>query len=434
MNKDLLNQLPTDEQPIGSKLDSIAEDMQLSPRFQLDLEIQLMDAYQAKMQPARGWHSRIISVVGWALLALIAIFLLNWTLRSLAPELPPAAAETLKPPVSFEEEVRQGKICSGPLALVHDFELFLTNQDKTAFVVIDKRKAIGEIRSFAWSRDGKQLAIFGNTTGSGNIYLTDSTGNLLQPLLSNSEVGYLQDAAWSRNGKQFVLWSSQNISTLYLLSALGHGLIEKQLDVQILGTPQFAPDGNIVFYGADRTAAGLFLLTLEDSQPALVMPFVEDESGFAFSPDGSLLAYIEYDRDKGEARLATQKPSKGEYRLLGTLPIPQNPGSSVPEAANLSWSPDGSALVFEFGRSATDRIIYLADTDGTELVKLVDSAHAPTISGDGKCLAYISDKQVFLLDLSNLSQNSAPSPMQLADLPPGRAATGFQLDKLQWRP
>jgi dipeptidyl aminopeptidase/acylaminoacyl peptidase len=434
MNKDLQNQLSADEQPIASKLDSLAEDMQLSPSFQWELETQLMNKAKTITQPSRGWQAKIIPAAGWALLALFAVLLLNWTIRSLVPELPPAAAETAKPPISFEDNVRQGNICSGPLALAHGFEVFLTNEDKTGFVPVDTGNTLDELRSFTWSADGERLAVVGNTTGSGNIYITDPTGGEPGYLLSASEAGYLRDAVWSRDGQRFVLWSSQNITTLYLLSALGHGLIEKQLDVQILGTPQFAPDGNIVFYGADRTAAGLFTLSLEPSQPFLLMPEVEDESGFAFSPDVSLLAYMEYDRDKGEARLSTQKLSRGEYRLLGTLPILRNPGSSVPEAANLSWSPDGSALVFEFGRSATDRAIYLAYADGTGLVKLVDSAHAPTISGDGKCLAYISEKQVFLLDLSNLSPNSAPSPVLLAELPTGRSITSFLLDKMQWQP
>lgn len=436
MNKDLLNQLPADELPIASKLDSMVEDIQPSPRFQKELEDRLMDTAKRKMQSERPWHSKIIPSLGWAILALCAAFLLNWAIRSLAPDLTPATGETPGPENSFESSVRQGKICTGPLAVAHDFGVFLTNEDKSGFVPVDTGNTLDELRSFTWSADGERLAVVGNTRGSGNIYITDPTGGETGYLLSASEAGYLRDAAWSRNGGQFVLWSSQNITTLYLLSALGHGLIEKQLDVQILGTPQFAPNGrHIVFYGADRTAAGLFLLTQEDSEPALFLSSVEDESGFAFSPDGSFLAYMEYGRDKGEARLSTQKPSKGEYSLLGTLPIPRNPGSSLPETANLSWSQDGKFLTFEFGRNAADRAIYLAYADGTGLVKLVDSAHAPAISADGKCLAFISDNKVYLLDLTSISlTSSAATPLFLAELPTGRSVSDFRLDKLQWQP
>ena len=435
MNKDLLNQLPADEQPVAAKLDSVAEDMQLSPSFQWELETQLTDAHRRKTQTTQGWRARIIPTLGWALAAVCAVFLLNWALRSLTPELPPAGESTSQPEVSFADSVRQGNICAEPLALAHGFRVFITNEDKTGFFQLDQENNLGEARSFAWSADGERLAIVGNTTGSGNIYITDPTGGETGYLLSASEAGYLRDAAWSPNGRQFVIWSSQNVTTLYLLSALGHGLIEKQLEVQILGTPQFGPDGHIFFYGADRTAAGLFTVSLEPSQPFLLLPEVEDESGFAFSPDGSLLAYMEYDRDEGEARLSTQRPSKGEYRLLGTLPIPKGSGSSIPETANLSWSADGNYLVFEFGRGEADRAIYLAYADGSGLVKVADSAHAPAISADGRCLAYIKNKQVFLLDLTGVSTTSTPgTPVLLAELPAGRATSNFKLDKLQWRP
>ena len=60
MNKDLLNQLPADEQPVASKLDSVAEDMQLSPTFQWELENQLMEAAKTKTKPVQGWHTKII--------------------------------------------------------------------------------------------------------------------------------------------------------------------------------------------------------------------------------------------------------------------------------------------------------------------------------------------------------------------------------------
>jgi WD40 repeat protein len=435
MNKELLNQLPADEQPVAAKLNSLAEDMQPSQSFQWDLETQLMQKAKNKSQTVQAWHLKILPTLAWAAAAVGAVFLLNWTIRSLASSTTSVAGELPEPNSSFADRVGRGEICRGPLAAVHGYEGFLTNPDMTRFGRIDKDGSLDEVRSIAWSPDGTQLAIAGNTTGQGSVLFTDPEGNQPDYRLYGTELGYLRDVAWSQNGRQMVLWSSQNITTLYLLSTLGHGLIEKQLEVQILGTPQFGPDGHIFFYGADRTATGLFTLSLEPSEPFLLMPYVEDLSGFAFSPDGSLLAYMEYDRDKGEARLSTQKLTKGEYRLLGTLPISKGSGSSIPETANLSWSADGSFLVFEFGRGDADRAIYLAYADGSGLVKLAEAAHAPAISADGRCLAYISNKQVFLLDLAGVSPASMDAaPILLAKLPAGRTTSNFDLDKLQWRP
>jgi hypothetical protein len=252
MNKDLMNQLPADEQPVAAKLNSLAEDMQLSQSFQWDLETQLME--KAKTQTRPVWHSKLLPTLAWTVLAAGALFLLNWTVRSLVPDSQPVPGRIPDTVPSFAALVRQGEICRGPLAAVHGFTGYLTNEDMTGFVLLDQEQALDEVRSVAWSPDGTQLAIAGNTTGQGSVLFIDPAG--LQPdyLLYGPELGYLRDVAWSRDGRQMALWSSQNLTTLYLLSTLGHDLIEKQLEVQILGTPQFAPDGNIFFYGADRTA------------------------------------------------------------------------------------------------------------------------------------------------------------------------------------
>jgi Tol biopolymer transport system component len=324
----------------------------------------------------------------------------------------------------------------GPLAVEHGFAVFLTNPEKAEFAVLDAGNTIGELRSFTWSADGKQLAIVGNSMGSGNIYITDPKGSQLLPVLPNGELGYLMDAAWSRDGKQIVLWSNQNNKVLYLMNADGTGLVEKKLTAQILGAPQFWPDGSsVVFYGADTNSTGLFEMMLVDSGVALINPSVEYASSYAFSPDGAHLAYMEYDHDLGEARLVSEELTAREIKILGTLPIPKGSGSSVPETANLSWSADSQSLVFDFGRNAVDRAIYLGRADGTELVKVADAAYAPAISADGKCLAYIRDNQVFLMDLTRVSVNSTTAtPILLADLPSGRGTPNFKQDKLQWRP
>ena len=67
------------------------------------------------------------------------------------------------------------------------------------------------------------------------------------------------------------------------------------------------------------------------------------------------------------------------------------------------------------------------------LIKIADAAYAPSISGDGKCLAYISEDEVFLIDLTGVSSGSASSdPLLLAELPAGRGTPNFKQDKLQW--
>jgi Tol biopolymer transport system component len=165
------------------------------------------------------------------------------------------------------------------------------------------------------------------------------------------------------------------------------------------------------------------------------MPAVEDESSYAFSPDGSRLAFMEYHRDVGEAQLYLLHLTTQDVVIAGSLPIPKGSGSALPETANLSWSADGQYLVFDFGRNAADRAVYLAKADGTGMIKVVDAAYTPGISADGRCLAYISNKQVFLLDLAEVAGDpTTATPVRLADLPTGRGTPNTKLDKLQWSP
>lgn len=175
---------------------------------------------------------------------------------------------------------------------------------------------------------------------------------------------------------------------------------------------------------------------ISDSDALLINSDVESTSSYIFSPDGSYLAYMNYDREiSGQAELWAVDLSTYDRSLLGTLPIPKGSGAAMPETANLSWSQDGTKLVFEFGRNAADRAIYLAYADGSGLAKVVESAHAPTISADGNCLAYIDNKQVFILDLNEIPQTStSPTPFPLVNLPTAKSGGDFRLDKLQWSP
>ena len=430
MNKEIFDQLPADEQPVAEKLNSVSENMKVPQAFQWNLESQLMDAYQKKSQPNNGWFSKLIVPAAWTLAAVLGIFVLTWAIRSLVPseQVGVAASNTEVP---FETQVRQGDICEGSLAVAHGFSVALTNEDKTAFMPFEQEEPGSELRSFIWSTDGKQLTVLGNIRGSGNIYLTDSSGLDFQPVFTDSQLGYLFYFAWSRDGKQFITWSLDNQKNIYLFNVDGSDVKEVPLGMQILGTPQFSPDGKSIFSrGADTSTSGLFEFALDGSQIRVISKQLEDESGFVWSPDGLKLAYFEMDRQSGEARLILENTSSESKVTLGTLPIPKGSGSSIPNVANLSWSHDGTKIIFEFGRYAQDRSIYIANADGSGMVKVVDSAHAPTISTDGKCLAYISNKQVFVLDLST----SSFEPILLTDLPSPRGTVTFSLDKLQWQP
>ena len=372
-------------------------------------------------ETSRNITGKVTSVLVFLALSILAILGLKWVTSSSSQ-----ATDS-----GVKENASKANSCSGPLVLAHGFSAYQTNQAKTGFVELDI-KDVGELRSFSWSPDGQRLALVGNTTGRGNIYVAGPTVDQFQLIPVSSELPYLMGAAWSRDGSQLIAWEVQHNSTIYLFNQDGGNFRETDLPVQIFETPQFAPGNeSIVFYGVDDSLSdGLIEARVDGSQTRMISDLVENDSSFAWSTDGMRLAYIEMDRNLGEARLVAEDIESGSKTTIASLPIPKGSGSSLPASANLSWSPDGKALVFEFGRGNSGRVVYLASVNEKNLVKLVESAHAPAISADGKCVAYISDKQVFLLDLT---VPSTP-PTLLADLPAGRQISDFRLDKLGWGP
>jgi Tol biopolymer transport system component len=289
---------------------------------------------------------------------------------------------------------------------------------------------IGELRALAWSPDGSRLALVGNTRGSGNLYLWDPAGDSdkLQPVLAQTDFGYLMGVSWSPDGQQLITWENDSNTAFYVVEANGSSVVRHALSLQLFESPRMAPNGrSVLFYGADRTTDGLFEVDLQTLQAQLISAGVEGENRFAWSPDGSRLAYIEMDRELGEERLVIE--SQSEKKTYASFPIPSGSGSALPAAGNLIWLPDGSALLFDMGTYASGRSVYLAHSEPAEIVQLVENGHAPAASADGHCLAFINGRQVFLMELD---QPSAPS-FWVNELPESQGPIDERLDQLQWR-
>lgn len=427
----------SDEADVVRALRDAAETIQMSASFQRRLEDELTTAHKAAVRTVRSWFFRPAPALGWIVLAALALILLN----TAVPAMVPGRGTNLTGPAGFEAAVREGEACEGRLAALHGFSVSLTSPDKTRFIELDPQRKIGELRSFSWSPDGLTLAAIGNTNGGGRIYFADPVNFTLSVPYPDWPFGYLQGLAWSWDGTEILTWELNNNRRLYFMNADGGARAMGASLVQFFETPQFTPDNQaVMFYGADDAADGLFQVELNGTNGThvvLISDLVASPRSFAWAPDGFRLAYVEIDRDLGEARLVIQNSSNASRTVITTLPIPKGSGSSLPQATNLSWSPDGSFLVFEFGWNSANRAVHLAFADGSGHVLLAESAHAPAVSADGRCLAYISGKQIFLLDISTAvtaSSKGASSPLRIADLPPGRGQTEFRMDLLQWQP
>ncbi|HZW02520.1 MAG TPA: hypothetical protein VFF68_01235 [Anaerolineaceae bacterium] len=435
MNDETFNAPSPEEKAVAQRLAAISEEMQPSPVFQKELASRLVRAHGERNQSPRAWPLRLLPSVGWAVFAIFAIVVVAWGASSLSSNESSAAEATPTLPVAFDEAVQSGEVCTGPLVVGHGASVFVTNPEKNGFIALDEEENIGELRAFQWSYDGESLAAAGVTRGSGDLYLLNAETNQLEPVTTGAGLAYLNGVAWSHDGEQLLTWEIRNNSQIILFDLARNQVTKLDLPVQFIETPRFAPDDeSILFLGATRSSAGLFRVSLTDLEPHLISAQVEDDRSFAWSPDGSRLAYVEMDRNLGEARLILE--DSAEKVTIGSLPVPKGLGSSLPSAANLSWSADGKSLIFDFGRQAASRLVYLAHADGSGLVTLAESAHAPALSPDGRCLAYIHDEQVFLIDVHAAVSSAylSASAMLVAEIPAGRGRSNIESDWLQWQP
>ncbi len=325
------------------------------------------------------------------------------------------------------------------MAFMYGFTVFIFNQNKDAFEKLNP-KGFGELRSISWSSDGKTLAmvgIGGTTSIESNIYVVDSNGNNFHPLVPEP-MPYLMGVNWSHDGKRLVAWSIEDVTVLYLVNSDGTGLTKIKLDRQVFGKPQFAPDdASLYLVGANESSSGLFQVGLDGSLTRQVSGLVTNVEAFAWSADGSRLACIEVDRDKKETRLTIENTNGSKKITAATFPFSELNGDG--NTLNFEWTPDGKYILFDIELGFDDYAIYAANADGTGARKLIESARIPSISADGKWLAYIGlEKKVppklLIADLiSALASTDPITPIVVSELPAKR--NGFkELDKILWMP
>lgn len=105
----------------------------------------------------------------------------------------------------------------------------------------------------------------------------------------------------------------------------------------------------------------------------------------AFSPDGTRLAFLSRAGDEGPFSIfISGADGTGAVNVTGAMEIQGD------QLASLAWAPDGSRIVFAAHEGGID-VLYSVGADGADLRQLVDgqdSRTSPTISPDGRWLAY----------------------------------------------
>lgn len=209
--------------------------------------------------------------------------------------------------------------------------------------------------------------------------------------------------------------------------------------------PAFTADGKqLSFTWSTTEASGTFLSDLERFDPI----FFHDGGVNSWSPDGKHAALTGRDYDKNTAK-SRSRIHVIDLDTQAETPVFQTPWSMGPSIKGISWSSDSKRLAFGAswytGGSEVDDYIYMVNRDGSQLRALIEGldrvrdpgwlpdgewlffvygkehrlafqhvengcivntditdVEFPTISGDGRRLAYSLRGRIFFIDLDRL--------------------------------
>jgi len=204
----------------------------------------------------------------------------------------------------------------------------------------------------SWSPDGSRILlslISSNDLVAPTLVMMDASGHNQQTLTNPDEV-YPQTAQWTPDGTRILFWGidlqldvGQARSAIYDVSVNDGSISRLTEPMQASGWLDISPDGSqIAFTDSDGI---LFTMPTDGGEPQRVdVPF--NISVPSWSPDGSLLAGLASDPDKERwlPRIVVMEADGSNPRFLVR---------DIGEIGSLSWSPDGSELLF-IANYATD--------------------------------------------------------------------------------
>ncbi len=212
----------------------------------------------------------------------------------------------------------------------------------------------------AWSADGKRLAFDRGASGdSGNndIWVMNADGTNPQNLTNHPTEESL-NPAWSPDGTKIVFvrrGSTQD--QLWVMNSDGggqHVLITPPSD-RADGDPAWSPDGTkIAFDRFDNTGHGQIYVVGADGSgtPTNISNNADSDSSPNWAPDGSKIVFVKMPGNSGDSGISVMGPDGGSPKQLtvgSAFPTPNGTRDEAP-----AFSPDGTLIAFV--RRSTDSL------------------------------------------------------------------------------
>ena len=243
-----------------------------------------------------------------------------------------------------------------------------------------------------WSPNGDSILFLSDSEDEFDILVAAVDTGIVLNLTSgiNESVGW---PVWSPNGEFIAFGVSEGMlrNNISMIRNDGTGLIALTEGRNDYGFPQWMPDGHsILFESFQLDNHGLFLMTLDDNSVKKLL--LDSGVGFTLSPQGDYIVFTTPENgDLIRRNIWLLEFGAPELRNI-------NYGASYYLVEDLSWSPDGSKILFT--SKCDDQMgndgIFLVDLEEENLVTLIGCHQGnnafPKWSPDGKSIVFQSDR------------------------------------------
>jgi Tol biopolymer transport system component len=292
----------------------------------------------------------------------------------------------------------------------------------------------------AWSPDGRQLAfqseplvdVGANAVPAlppSTIWIVSREGGPPRPLTrKGNPAGGHGAPSWSPDGKRVAFGSSdRRLGEIWTIATDGSGSPVRIVSGQGYAfDPVYAPDGRRIFYAATSAASTFGIWTVglsaRDGRPE-GRPMEVANLGalrlrhLSVSPDGRRVAY-------GGLALISNLWGVAVSPSAEPVGRPVALTAQTEKSARPSFSPDGTRLAFDRGRTGVPTDVWIADADGGNARPQTSDAaedNLPSWFPDGDRLAFASNRrgrfEVWSLRLSDRAQELLFAPPQDVDWP-----------------
>lgn len=241
----------------------------------------------------------------------------------------------------------------------------------------------GVARAEPAARNGQLLylrPLGGNAPPHGRLFLASANGAGARDVTPPGILD-VQGAAWSRDGRRIAVSAiavGDHDPEIFVVAADGSALRRLTNNHLSDRQPTWSPDGRRIAFASARTGLfQIYAMAADGSRQRRLSHQNEDCETPAWSPNGR---WIVFSCQLGYWKLVRMRPDgSGERRLLPGYPLTET---------SPTWTP-GGMIVFSRGASSPrGRGIFTVRPDGTGLRRLRADGGDPSVSPDGRLIAF----------------------------------------------